>query len=81
MKRKAQHYAQVHVRKTQQANGLIRVEVFKDYWKEDVAIAQFYVPMQKGQIMLVPDEVLRYRCKHDFGITFGHYSATLGMEK
>lgn len=80
MAKKPKHYSHVHVIKTLQKNGLLQIQMLEG-WKEDVVLAKFYVPVQKTDPFMVSQEVLRYRAKHDAGITFGHYSCTLKSEQ
>lgn len=81
MAKKIKHYSHVHVIKTLQKNGLLQIQLFEDYWKENVVLAKFYVPVQKTDPFMVSQEVLRYRAKHDAGITFDHYSCTMRSEQ
>jgi hypothetical protein len=82
MKRKEKYYDRVSIHKTVQSNGLVRCEIFEGYF-EDVLLVKFFVPVPKESHSPfgVTDQVIRYRAKHDAGITFGHYSVLMRAEK
>lgn len=59
----------------------VKCELLDGYFNAKV-VATFYVPntSQKAPFWM-PEEIVRYRLKHDFNIEVGHYTVTHKIER
>ena len=74
-KRKEQHFESVHIEYRRHSDDLFKIVVGSFFYNEK--LAEFFLPRAKGQSPVdVDSTAVKYRLKKDFGITFGHNSAS-----
>lgn len=59
----------------------IKCELYDGFFSKNV-VATFYVPKtsQKSPFW-IPEDIVRYRLRHDFNIEVGHYTVTNKLEQ
>jgi len=83
MKKKTQHFESVHIETDVYTSTDDRVHVVIGTFFHNEKLCEFWVTRsavlehkhQTGSLKWVDPEIIKFRAKHDFGITYDHYSS------